>query len=181
MATETAQKTKWALDPAHSEIQFKIKHLVISTVTGQFTSFDASMETENGDFEGAEIRFSADVNSIDTRNEDRDTHLKSADFFKAEEYPKLTFVSDKFAKTSDGKYKLTGDLTIRGTTKKVELQAEYGGTVVDPYGQTKAGFEVTGTLNRKDYGLTWNGITEAGNVVVSNEVKLILAVQFVKN
>lgn len=181
MSTQAATKTKWSLDPAHSEIQFKIKHLVISTVTGQFTSFDASMETANEDFEGAEIQFSADINSIDTRNDDRDTHLKSDDFFNADEYPKLTFVSESFTKTGDGEYKLTGDLTIRGTTKKVELNADYGGTVVDPYGQTKAGFDVTGKINRKDFGLTWNGVTEAGNVVVSDEVKLILSVQFVKN
>lgn len=181
MPTQTATKTKWTLDPTHSEIQFKIKHLVISTVTGQFTTFDAALETENDDFEGAEIKFSADIDSINTRNEDRDTHLKSDDFFKADEYPKLSFVSDSFTKTGDGEYKLTGDLSIRGTTKKVELTADYGGTVVDPYGQTKAGFDVTGKINRKDFGLTWNGVTEAGNVVVSDEVKLILSVQFVKN
>ncbi|MEX0647306.1 MAG: YceI family protein [Balneolaceae bacterium] len=181
MSTQTAEKTAWALDPVHSEIQFKIKHLVISTVTGQFNSFDATMETPDGEFEGADIRFSADINSIDTRNEDRDTHLKSADFFKADEYPQLTFVSDSFTKTGDGEYTLTGDLTIRGTTKKVELNAEYGGTVVDPYGQTKAGFDVTGSINRKEFGLTWNGVTEAGQLVVSDEVKLILSVQFVQN
>lgn len=180
ITTHTTEQTTWAIDPAHSEIQFKVKHLVISTVTGQFKSFDASIEADNEDFEGAVIRFSADVNSIDTRNDDRDAHLKSEDFFNATEYPKLTFKSDSFTRTGSGEYKLTGDLTIRGTTKKVDLNVEYGGTVIDPYGNIKAGFDVTGSINRKEFGLTWNGITEAGNVVVSDEVKLLLAVQFTK-
>lgn len=180
MSTQTAEKTIWKIDPAHSEIQFKVKHLVISTVTGQFKAFDASIDAENEDFEGADIEFSADINSIDTRNEDRDAHLKSEDFFNAEKHPKLIFKSDSFTKTGDGEYKLAGDLTIRGNTKKVELDAEYGGTVVDPYGNTKAGFDVKGSINRKEFGLKWNGVTEAGNVVVSDKVNLLLNVQFTK-
>jgi polyisoprenoid-binding protein YceI len=178
-ATETL--TTWAIDPSHSEIQFKVKHLVISTVTGSFGSFDAKLESDNEDFEGAEIKFSADIDSITTGNDDRDAHLKSDDFFNAAEYPKLTFESKSFEKTGDGTYKLTGDLTIRGNTKTVELTADYGGTVVDPYGNTKAGFDVTGKINRKEFGLTWSAVTEAGSVVVSDEVKLILNVQFTKN
>jgi polyisoprenoid-binding protein YceI len=178
-ATETL--TKWSIDPSHSEIQFKVKHLVISTVTGSFGTFDATLESDNEDFEGADIKFSADINSISTGNEDRDNHLKSDDFFNAAEHPKLTFESKSFEKTGDGTYKLTGDLTIRGNTKTVELEAEYGGTVVDPYGNTKAGFDVTGKINRKEFGLTWSAVTEAGSVVVSDEVKLMLNVQFTKN
>jgi polyisoprenoid-binding protein YceI len=179
MSTETL--TKWAIDETHSEITFKVKHLVISTVTGKFKSFDASIEAENDDFADASISFEADINSIDTGNEDRDAHLKSDDFFKADEHPKLTFQSTSFKKTGDGEYKLTGDLTIRGNTKTVELDAEYGGTVEDPYGNTKAGFDVSGKINRKEFGLTWSAVTEAGNVVVSDEVKLNLNVQFVKS
>lgn len=181
MTTETSSKIKWAIDPTHSEIQFKVKHLVISTVTGRFNSFDASIETGGDKFEDAEIEFSADINSIDTRNEDRDTHLKSADFFNAAEHPELIFKSNSFTKTGEGEYELSGDLTIRGITKQVKLSADYGGTVVDPYGNTKAGFDVTGKINRKEFGLTWSAVTEAGKIVVSDEVKLLLSVQFVKN
>jgi polyisoprenoid-binding protein YceI len=179
MSTETL--TKWAIDAAHSEITFKVKHLVISTVTGKFKEFDASIETDNEDFDGAKITFETVINSIDTGNDDRDNHLKSNDFFNAAEYPKMTFESTSFKKVGDGEYKLVGDLTIRGNTKTVELDAEYGGTVVDPYGNTKAGFDVTGKINRKEFGLTWSAVTEAGSVVVSDEVKLNLNVQFTKS
>lgn len=176
MATDTM--TKWVIDPVHSEINFKVKHLVISTVTGKFKTFDASVETDNADFEDASIYFEADVNSIDTNNTDRDAHLKSEDFFHAEDYPKLTFESTSFKHIGDGQYKLIGNLTIRGNTRPVELDVDYGGTVTDPYGNTKAGFEITGTINRKEFGLKWNGVTEAGSIVVSDEVKLDLNVQF---
>ena len=176
MATDTL--TKWTIDKVHSEINFKVKHLVISTVTGKFKTFNATIETDNQDFENARIRFDADVNSIDTNNSDRDAHLRSDDFFNAEKHSKLTFESTSFNKVADGQYKLFGDLSIRGNTKTVELDAVYGGTVRDPYGNTKAGFEVTGTINRKEFGLKWNGVTEAGNLVVSEDVKLALNVQF---
>ncbi|MEX1011017.1 MAG: YceI family protein [Balneolaceae bacterium] len=176
--TETL--TKWSIDPAHSEIGFKVRHLVISTVTGQFGSFDASVESEGDSFEGAKISFEADVSSISTGNEDRDNHLKSEDFFNAENHPKITFESTSFEPVSDDTYKLTGDLTIRGTTKTVELEAVHGGTVTDPYGNLKAGFDVTGQINRKEFGLSWDAVTEAGNVVVGDKVTLQLGVQFTK-
>lgn len=179
MSTETV--SKWTVDPSHSEITFKVKHLVISTVTGKFKTFDASIESENEDFDNAKVTFEADINSIDTGNEDRDNHLKSDDFFNASEHPKLTFESTSFKKVGDGEFKLVGDLTIRGNTKTVELDAEYGGTVEDPYGNTKAGFDVTGKINRKEFGLKWNAVTEAGSVVVSDEVKLNLNVQFTQS
>lgn len=178
MSTDT--RTKWTLDPTHSEILFKVKHLVISTVTGKFNEFDGSFESEDDGLEGANISFEANINSIDTNNADRDAHLKSDDFFNAAEHPKLTFTSTAFNQKGDGEYELIGDLTIRGTTKEVVLDVDYGGTVVDPYGQTKAGFEVTGKINRKEYGLKWSAVTEAGSVVVSDDVKLQLSVQFVK-
>lgn len=170
----------WALDPTHSEAQFKVKHLVISTVTGTFKSFEGSFESDSEDFEGAAISFSLDTNSIDTNQEQRDGHLKSGDFFDVENYPKITFKSTSFTKTKGDDYKLVGDLTIKDVTKSVELEVELGGIAVDPYGNTKAGFEVSGKINRKDFGLTWSAITEAGAVVVGEDIKLQFNVQFVK-
>ncbi len=170
----------WALDPTHSEAQFKVKHLVISTVTGTFKSFDGSFESENEDFEGAAISFSLDTNSIDTNQEQRDGHLKSGDFFDVENFPKITFKSTSFTKKKGDDYKLVGDLTIKDVTKSVELEVELGGIAVDPYGNTKAGFEVSGKINRKDFGLTWSAITEAGAVVVGEDIKLQFNVQFIK-
>lgn len=171
---ETLTKTKWAVDTAHSEISFKVKHMMISTVTGHFEEFEASVEAEDDTFRNANITFSAKVDSINTKNKDRDTHLKSDDFFNAEKYPHLSFRSSSF----DGS-KLVGDLTIRDVTKTVELDVEFNGVAVDPYGQTKAGFEITGAIDRKEFGLQWNAVTEAGNIVVSDKVKLDLAVQFI--
>ncbi len=176
----TTTKTLWKIDPTHSEVQFKVKHLVISTVTGNFSSFDGQIEADDDHFENAEASFTADIDSISTNNNDRDQHLKSDDFFNAEKFPQLKFESSKFEKTGDGEYKVTGDLTIRDVTKEVVLEVVHGGTAGDPYGQTKAGFEVTGSINRKEFGLTWNAVTEAGNVVVANQIKLQLNVQFVQ-
>ena len=178
---ETAVKTLWKIDPTHSEIEFKVKHLVISTVTGKFTEFDATLEAEEGTFEGADIKFNADITSILTGVEDRDNHLKSADFFDAENFPKLTFESTSFEKSGESTFKLTGDLTIKDVTKEVTLNVEHGGTVEDPYGQIKAGFEITGEINRKEFGLTWSAVTEAGSVVVGDTVKLIMNVQVVQS
>ena len=177
---ETALSTIWKVDTTHSEITFKVKHLVISTVTGKFNSYDALLESDGDNFEGANIKFNADIDSINTGVEDRDNHLKSEDFFSAEKFPKMLFVSKSFEKKADGTYKLIGDLTIRDITNEVVLKVEHGGTVVDPYGQTKAGFELTGTVNRKEFGLEWNAVTEAGSIVVGDEVKLQLNVQVVK-
>jgi len=170
----------WKIDPAHSEIQFKVKHLMITTVTGYFRTFDLEVETETQDFNTASrIEFTADVNSIDTNNQQRDTHLKSADFFDAETHGQLRFVGRKYEGSGD-EAKLHGDLTIRGVTKPVTVEVEFGGTVVDPYGQHKAGFTVRGKISRKEFGLTWNAVTEAGSVVVSDEIKIHAEVQLVK-
>ena len=170
--------TKWIIDPTHSEVSFKVKHLVISTVTGYFRKFEGSAESASDSFEGATVSFSADIDSIDTNQTDRDNHLKSADFFDAANHPKLTFIG-KISQI-DGDYKLIGDLTMRETTKQVELDVDFGGVAGDPYGQTKAGFEIEGKVNRKEFGLAWSAVTEAGSVVVSDQVKLILSVQLVK-
>ncbi|GAB2856971.1 YceI family protein [Hymenobacter ruber] len=175
-----ATATKWTLDPTHSEIQFKIKHLVISTVTGSFKSFQGSMQSASDDnFENAQVEFSLNVDSIDTNQEMRDGHLKGEEFFDAAKYPTIKFESTSFVKDGDG-YKVTGNLTMKDVTKPVTLQAEYGGSAVDFYGNHKAGFEVTGKINRKDFGLTWGGITEAGAIVLGDDVKLIANVQFAK-
>ncbi|MBS1619080.1 MAG: YceI family protein [Bacteroidetes bacterium] len=171
---------KWTIDPTHSEVLFKVKHLVISNVTGSFNVFEGAAETSADDFSDAKITFSASVDSIDTNQAQRDAHLKSADFFDVANFPKLEFTSTSFSKKGDREYILKGDLTLHGVTKPVELAVEYGGTAKDPYGQTKAGFEVTGKLNRSEYGLTWNAATEAGGVVVSDEVKLLATVQVIK-
>jgi polyisoprenoid-binding protein YceI len=171
---------KWTIDPTHSEVTFKVKHLMISTVTGQFNKFNLEGETETNDFNTAKkIEFAADVDSIDTNNEQRDAHLKSADFFKAEEHPQIKFSGKRYEANGD-EGKLYGDLTIAGTTKPVTLNVEFGGIVVDPYGQTKAGFTVTGKISRKEFGLTWNAVTEAGNVVISDDIKINAEIQLVK-
>jgi polyisoprenoid-binding protein YceI len=170
----------WKIDPAHSEINFKVKHLVVSTVTGHFKNFDASVESSKEDFSDAQIKFEADVNSISTKNEQRDTHLKSADFFDAENHPKMTFVSKSVKKISDYELILIGDLTIRGVKKEISVDVIFNGVVSGFGGTEVAGFEVRGKLNRFDFGLQWNALTEAGGVVVSNEVKIEILAEFNK-
>jgi len=172
--------TQWKLDPTHSEIQFKVKHLMITTVTGYFKNFDLAVETANDDFiTASKIEFTADINSIDTNNQQRDTHLKSADFFDADTYSQLRFVGSKYAANGD-EAKLHGELTIKGVTKPLTVNVDFGGIVVDPYGQTKAGFTVSGKISRKEFGLTWNAVTEAGQVVVSDEIRIHGEIQLVK-
>jgi polyisoprenoid-binding protein YceI len=170
----------YVVDAMHSEVNFKVKHLMISTVTGNFAKYDATLTSTADDFSDAVINFSADINSISTGNEQRDTHLKGADFFDAATYPALTFESTAFSKNADGTYTLIGNLTVKNVTKTVELAVEYGGTMTDFYGQTKAGFEIAGKINRKEFGLTWDAVTEAGGVVVSDEVRLQFNIQMVK-
>jgi len=172
--------TKWKIDPAHSEIHFKARHLMITTVTGYFKRFDLYVETEEEDFTKASvIVFTADIDSIDTNNAQRDTHLKSDDFFNAEKFKELKFVGRSFERAGDN-YLLHGDLTIRDVTKPVTVNVAYAGVVKDPYGQIKAGFTVDGAIKRKDFNLKWDAVTEAGQVVVSNEIKLHAEIQLIK-
>jgi polyisoprenoid-binding protein YceI len=171
----------WNIDPMHSEVQFKVKHLVISTVTGYFRKFSGSITTTGDAFENAKASFEADIDSIDTNVGDRDAHLKSDDFFNAAAFPKLKFENGSLRKTGDDSYGLKGNLTIRDITKEVELAVEFGGQMIDPYGQTKVGFEISGKISRKAFGLKWDAVTEAGGVVVGDEVRLLLNVQFVKS
>lgn len=174
-------KSKWVLDPTHSEIQFKVKHLMITNVTGSFNNFDVTAETIDDNFTEAKINFSADVNSISTNNEQRDGHLKSGDFFDAESYPKISFeASNAVNLERDGTYDLVGDLTIKDVTKSVKLNIEFGGVTKDPYGNTKAGFTIAGKINRNDFGLTWNAALETGGVMVSEDVKVLGEIQLVK-
>ncbi len=173
-------KGAWTIDASHSEITFKVKHLVVTTVTGKFDKFEGNLESPSDDFNDAKISFTAYADSINTSNEQRDTHLKSDDFFNAEKFPKISFVSTSFKKVSGNTYKLIGDFTMRDTTKSIELTAEFGGIVVDPWGNTKAGFEINGTVNRKEFGLKWGALTEAGGAVVSDEVKLHMNVELHK-
>jgi polyisoprenoid-binding protein YceI len=175
-----AVKTKWGVDASHSEVQFKVKHLVISSVTGFFRKFSGTVESDSENFDGAKVQFSIDTNSIDTNVGDRDAHLKSADFFAAEQYPSIEFKNGVLKKVSGEEYKLKGDLTIRDTTKPVELTVEHNGTAADPWGNFRAGFEINGKINRKDYGLNWGAVTEAGNIVVADDVKLHFNVELVR-
>lgn len=170
----------YKIDVDHSDIMFKVKHLMISTATGYFKKFDATVEASNDDFTDAKVYFEADVDSVDTKNEQRDAHLKSDDFFNAEQFPKLTFKSTSIEKDGSGEYKLKGDLTIRDITKPVTLDVDFNGTTKDPWGFERAGFEVTGKINRKDFGLKWSAVTEAGGLVVDDVVKLAMNVEFVK-
>lgn len=172
--------TYWKIDPAHSEIQFKVKHLMITTVTGYFRRFDLIVETEDEDFTKAKrIEFTADAGSIDTNSEQRDTHLRSADFFDAEKFGQIRFSGKALERTGED-YSLIGDLTIRGVTKQVTVSVHFAGMVVDPYGQTKAGFEVEGKISRKEFGLVWNAMTEAGQVVVGDDIRILCEIQLIK-
>ena len=170
----------WKIDPVHSEIQFKVKHLMITTVTGYFRKFDCEVISESEDFNSTtSIKFTADIDSIETNNEQRDTHLKSEDFFNAERFGQVVFTGTKYDAINSAAT-LYGNLTIRGITKPVKLDVELGGIVTDPYGQKKAGFTVNGRISRKEFELKWNAVTEAGSIVVSDEVKLHAEVQLVK-
>ncbi len=174
-------KVNWAVDLAHSEIGFKIKHLMITNVKGNFTDFTANCETEGDDFMHAAISFSAKVASINTNNEQRDAHLKSADFFDVELFPSMDFVATKYENVdNDGSYALYGNLSLHGVTKEVKLDVEFGGIMRDPWGNTKAGFTINGKINRKDFGLVWNAPTETGGVLVSEEVRISCDIQLLK-
>ncbi len=174
------KKNKWVSDPHHSEIYFKVKHLMISTVTGYFKNFTVELFTEDDDFTKAtDIKFVAEINSIDTKNSDRDKHLKSPDFFDSAKHSYIKFIGTNYSVTKD-KGKLTGDLTIKSVTKPITVNVEFGGIATDGYGQTKAGFNVEGKLSRKEFGVTWDAVTEAGHVVVSDEVKFFAEIQLVK-
>lgn len=174
-------KTKWVIDPTHSEVHFKVKHLVIATVTGSFEKFEGYVETTSTDFSDAFAEFTIDVNSINTNQTERDAHLRSPEFFDAVKHPKITFVSKSMTKKDGETYELIGDLTIRGNTRGIVLKATFGGIEKDFAGNTKAGFEIEGKLSRKEFGLTWNALTESGNMVVADEIKILINLELVSS
>lgn len=173
--------THWKIDESHSEIGFKVKHLMITNVTGYFTNFSGSIQTASDDFHDATISFEASTDSINTQNAQRDEHLRNGDFFDAAQFPTINFISKKVKKITEEQYKLLGDLTIKGQTHPIELEVTRNGAVVDPYGQQKEGFALKGRLHRTDYGLRWNATTEAGGIVLSDEVKLNMEIQLIKS
>ena len=172
--------TTWKIDQAHSQIGFKVKHMMVSTAKGEFKKFDATVEESKDDFTDAKITFEADVDSISTGHEQRDGHLKSDDFFNAASFPKLKFVSKEMKKVDGENYKLTGDLTIRDKSLPVTLDVEFGGVTKNPYGMTVAGFEIHGKINRKDYGLKWSMATETGGIVLGDEIKIEITAEILK-
>ncbi|MEO6831155.1 MAG: YceI family protein [Chitinophagaceae bacterium] len=172
--------TTWVADAMHSEIGFKVKHLMISTITGKFGTFDVSVQTQDDDFSTANISFSADVASVSTHQTDRDNHLKSPDFFDVANFPKISFTSTGMTKKDDGEYDLTGNLTIRDVTKSVSLKVEFGGIAKDPYGNTKAGFTVEGKISRAEFGLKTSILTDTGGVVIGDEIKIHCELEMLK-
>jgi polyisoprenoid-binding protein YceI len=172
--------TTWAIDPAHSQIQFKVRHMMISTVTGTFDKFHSEVDMDGEDLSSAKVFFEAETASVHTGSADRDTHLRSADFFDAENHPKLTFKASRLEHVADNAWKVTGDLTMRGTTRPITLDMEWNGVNKDPWGNMKAGLNLRGKLNRKEFGLNWNAALEAGGVLVSDEVRIECEVQYAR-
>ena len=172
--------TTWVIDPLHSDVFFKIKHLVISTVTGSFRKFEGKVITQGEDFNNAKVNFTIDVKSIDTNQDQRDDHLKSGDFFAADLYPQITFVSTSFFNISGSDFKIGGNLTLRGVTKPIELNVEYGGSEDNGHGLIKHGFEITGVVNRKEFGMTWNKLTDTGGLGLGEDIRVIANIQVAK-
>ncbi|HEY9221788.1 MAG TPA: YceI family protein [Lutibacter sp.] len=173
-------QTNWNIDPSHSSIRFAVDHMVISEVEGIFSKYEGSVSTTAGDFSDAKINVVVDVNSVNTDNAKRDEHLRGADFFETEKFPKATFVSTSVTKTGTGKYNLKGNLTLHGVTKEITLAMTYGGTTKDPWGNTKAGMKVTGIINRTDFGLKYNSVLEAGSMMIGEDVTITAKVELVK-
>lgn len=175
-----SQTTNWKIDNSHSNVTFEIDHMVISTVTGKFQEFDGVIKADKADFSDADISFTIQAASVNTNNEKRDDHLRNEDFFDVTNHPTITFIGKKLTPESGKEYKLVGDLTMHGVTKEVELDVKYNGTVKDPWGNTRAGFKVSGELDRTDYGLVYNSALEAGGLVIGEEVEIQVNLELVK-
>ncbi len=173
-------KTKWAVDASHSSVDFSIRHMMIAKVKGTFHTFEAQIEADPADLTTADITVEVDLSSIDTRNADRDAHLRSADFFDVENNPKMTFKSTQIVKTGDGEYEVTGDLTLHGVTRTETFEVSFEGAGKDPWGNEKAGFSATGSIKRSDYGLTYNAALETGGVLIGDEVKVSIEIEAAK-
>jgi polyisoprenoid-binding protein YceI len=181
MTTAISPETiTWQLDASHSSIGFSVKHLMIATVKGSFGSFQASLGGEENDLSKATLSATIDTASIDTSNDQRDGHLRSPDFFDVEKYPAITFVGKKIVGDAFGDFKLVGDLTVRGVTKEITLDASFEGRAKDPWGNSRLGYTAKGKINRSDFGLNWNQALEAGGVLVSEEVKISVEASFVR-
>ena len=172
--------TKWSIDPTHSEVGFKVKHMMFTNVSGKFTTYEATITNEESAFETTKINFNSTIGSIDTNNTDRDNHLKSADFFDAENFPTLNFTATSIQKVNANQFQIMGDLTIKDVTKSVTLDAEYSGILKDPWGNTKVAMNISGKINRKEFGLNWNAALETGGVLVGEDVKLEVELQLLK-
>lgn len=175
-----AQTTKWGYDASHAKIGFTISHFGISETEGKFTKFDGAVLSDKPDFSDAKIDFTIDINSINTEDAQRDTHLKSPDFFDVAKFPSIIFKSKSFKSVGKNQYKLAGDFTMHGITKEITLDVIYKGTVVDPYKNTKAGFKITSVIDRTKWGLTWNGKLAAGELLVGNDVNLDINIELIK-
>ena len=178
MATTESKLLQGVIDPSHSRVQFKVKHLMISNVLGSFKEFEGNASMVENDFVSTLVSFSINTASIDTEAADRDAHLKSADFFDAENFPKIEFEGKGMTQKDEENFNLNGVLTIKGVSKPVILSVEFGGLMTDPWGNKKAGFSVTGEINRKDFGMVWNAALETGGVLVSDKVKILCDVEF---
>ena len=179
-AEEVVTSQSWNIDEVHSKIRFSVKHMVIAEVEGQFNKFDFNLINEQEDFSSSQVELIIEAGSVDTRNNDRDNHLRSADFFDVQKFPTIKFTSTSVKKINDEKYKMLGDLTIKDYTKPIELDVTYGGQIKDPWGNTRAGFNVKGSLNRFDYGLKWNNLIETGGAVVGKNINVNCDIEVVK-
>lgn len=178
--TLNAQTTKWNFDNSHTKIGFSVTHMMITDVVGQFNKFNGSVISDKADFTDAKINFTIDVSSINTDNADRDKHLRSADFFDVEKFPNIKFEGTSLKKIGKGKYKLSGKFTMLGVTKNVTFDTKFSGIVKDPWGNTRAGFKITGKINRNDWGLKYNSAMDAGGVVIGNQVEILCNVELIK-
>ncbi len=179
MTTETAVRT-WNIDASHSIAEFAVRHMMVSTVKGRFGQLEGTIEADEANPTASSVRATIDVASIDTHDEQRDAHLRSDDFFNAEKYPHITFVSKRVERVDDENYRVVGDLTIRDVTKEVVLDTEFEGQVRDPYGNQRAGFTATTQINRGDFGVSFNGVLETGGVIVGDKVKITLHIEAVR-
>ncbi|MEP7380508.1 MAG: YceI family protein [Gemmatimonadota bacterium] len=179
-AVNTQNLSTWAIDESHSHVEFAVRHMMVATVKGRFADVKGSVEWDGSNLESAVIVVEIPIDTIDTKNQQRDAHLKSPDFFDVATHPAMSFQSTKIRLGSGSEFTIEGNLTIRGTTKPITLAAESNGQVRDPWGMDRAGFSATGKIDRLDYGLNWNAALETGGFVVASEVKITLEIEITK-
>ncbi len=175
-----AQLSTWGFDVSHSNVRFAVSHMVISEVEGNFSKYEGTVKTSKADFSDAEISFTIDIGSIDTDDKSRDDHLKGDDFFDVAKFPNIVFISKSMKKVGDNKFKLTGDFTMLGVTREITLDAKYGGTITDPWGNIKAGFKITGTIDRTLWGLKYNSTMDTGGLMIGEEIDIVCNIELIK-